>query len=55
MIGPGCMRLSTDAARDPARGRAVIAAALDHRGLARAGSSRAGLTGAGRRLLAWFP
>src|SRR5262245_62481547 len=28
-IGLGCMRLSTDAARDPALGRAVIAAALD--------------------------
>ncbi|MGH2899733.1 MAG: aldo/keto reductase, partial [Solirubrobacteraceae bacterium] len=27
-IGLGCMRLSTDAARDPARGRAVIAAAI---------------------------
>jgi aryl-alcohol dehydrogenase-like predicted oxidoreductase/FMN phosphatase YigB (HAD superfamily) len=27
-IGLGCMRLSTDAARDPVRGRAVIAAAL---------------------------
>jgi aryl-alcohol dehydrogenase-like predicted oxidoreductase len=28
-IGLGCMRLSTDAARDPARGRAVIAAAIE--------------------------
>src|SRR5438874_12270844 len=27
-IGLGCMRLSTDVARDPVRGRAVIAAAL---------------------------
>ncbi|HEY0993188.1 MAG TPA: aldo/keto reductase, partial [Kofleriaceae bacterium] len=27
-IGLGCMRLSTDAARDPVRGRAVIAAAI---------------------------
>src|SRR5262245_44840085 len=27
-IGLGCMRLSTDPARDPDRGRAVIAAAL---------------------------
>src|SRR5262245_195601 len=27
-IGLGCMRLSTDAARDPGRGRAVIAAAI---------------------------
>lgn len=28
-IGLGCMRLSTDPARDPVRGRAVIAAAID--------------------------
>lgn len=28
-IGLGCMRLSTDAARDPGRGRAVIAAAIE--------------------------
>jgi len=27
-IGLGCMRLSTDAARDPVRGRAVIEAAI---------------------------
>src|SRR5215813_8950607 len=28
-IGLGCMRLATDPARDPDRGRAVIAAAID--------------------------
>src|SRR3954467_15181865 len=28
MIGLGCMRLSTDAARDPGRGRSVLEAAL---------------------------